>query len=782
MNNEDLPTGPGEGGTSVIVAGSGLSDLEIDLELNSVCDAFESAWQTGRQPQLADFLTDTRLPVSTLFVELVQIEMEYRRRKGEPVTLDEYVARYPEFSEALSKLAPSLDTVSLPASPEGATKALGRFELVAPLGEGTFGVVWKARDTKLRRWVAIKRFRETAPAPSRDLFAREARAVQKLNHPNVVRLLELSQGATTDYIVFEYVEGRTLKKILDEQNHAPLDADRAARIALQLANGLQHIHERGLIHRDLKPANVMITPAGDAKILDFGLARHTDTTSTIGGGQGFLGTVPYMSPEQLQGGMTVTQQSDIYAVGTVLYEMLSGRRPFDGLPKQLVAMIVEGSPPPIEAPAPLKTIIRRAMELDPRDRYPSAGDLADDLQRYLAGKTLKKAGSPLRKLTKALVNRRGFLAGAAGAIATGSASFAILNAQRQVDDGKVWVSLTTTPENAQVAFVPLDPINNQPNGHALIRASSPSPVRERLSPGDYLVVAYLEDGSGRFHEVYRHVPEDPSVMMHSSFAHTRWKRQPDGTIELSAVKIPPADVTERMTRLAGAERFSPTLIRDLETAPDAVTVRPFFVDRHELTVGEYRDLWTNLTTPETARKHVSSRAAGVPDDWAMPMLSFEEVIARAEQVGKRLLHEWEYEFLATAGGTSVFPWGDLLPAEERWPDKIGPVGDVPFDRYEFEGTSIHGLCSNLAEWVDSPMRGPKLWAADGRPQLGAAGLATVRGGNPRALLPSLETDMQRFSPRKPFPFNLYSMDRGIGVRFARSVKPRLDPADFTRLL
>ncbi|AMV16797.1 bifunctional serine/threonine-protein kinase/formylglycine-generating enzyme family protein [Planctomyces sp. SH-PL14] len=778
MNNQDLPTGPVEGGTSVVVAGSGLSDLEIDLELNSVCDAFESALQTGQRPQLADYLTDTRLPVSTLFVELVQIEMEYRRRKGEPVTLEEYVVRYPEFSEALSKLAPSLDTVSMPAPRGAPTTSLGRFELVAPLGQGTFGVVWKARDTKLRRWVAIKRFRETAPAPSRDLFAREARAVQKLDHPNVVRLLELSQGATTDYIVFEYVEGRTLKEILEERNHTPLDPDRAARIALQLANGLQHIHERGLIHRDLKPANVMITPAGDAKFLDFGLARHTDTTSTIGGGQGFLGTIPYMSPEQLQKGKSVTRQSDIYALGTVLYEMLSSRRPFEGSVEELIATIPKGNPSPMDVPAVLRTIVGLAMEVDPLDRYASAEAMAEDLQCFLDGSTpASRIGRKLRKLGRQVTRRDFLVKSAVGIAATAGIVKAAGVLVRTHDDGRHDVLLTTQPEGAEVHIIPIRSPTGEPDLASIQQLPGNSPLRSRLLPGNYLVVAVLPE-SRRFHEVFRRVPESPNGFIDGIGEHQRWELH-DGVVHLPSIKIPDVTVVDDMTLFPGSPTFLTGEVGVTSAPRSMLAIPSFYLDRCEVTISDYRHFFRG-DRPAIAPKW----KAPLTDRQAAPM-SWDAAVLLAEIMGKRLMSEYEYEFAATNGGERLWSWGDNpspnfdigaafqnagLPAEDR-------VGDPP----------VYGLCSNLAEWTSSGLLGAGNGTADGgasRSQLVSAELTKfqiVRGGSLNVLQEQEVAAADR-NPRRRLPRERYRVDRGLGLRCARSPQPRCRPEHFIQAI
>ena len=786
MNQDEFSIGPTDdaaaatGSRSRQDGGEKGADIEVDLLVDSVCDAFESAWQTGKRPDLADFLVDTRLPGSTLFVELVQIDMDYRRRTGERITVEEYAARYPKFGDVLSHLGPALEAASTTATGERPAQVLGRFELVAPLGEGTFGVVWKARDTKLRTWVAIKRFRESILLRNRELFAREARALQKLHHSNVVQLRELSQGALTDYIVFEFVDGRNLKAILDERNGIPLEPERAAKIARQLAEGLQHVHEHGIIHRDLKPGNVMLMPDETAKVLDFGLARHTDSASTITGGEGLLGTVPYMSPEQCRG-EPVTAATDVYSLGTVLYEMLAGRRPFEGSATDLVARIGKGNPPPFDAPPALQTIVRRAMEVDPRDRYGSAAEMAADLTRFVEKKPLPRRWRPGRQLAKTVGNRRDFLAAGAGMLATGAATWAFVNRAPPLDDGKVTVKLTTDPPGARLSFIPLDRSNGRPQAEFIEHAPMLSPATVRLTPRDYLVVATLGDKMERFHEVYRHVPAKADKAK-QPWRHTFCREDDQGAIVLLDIRIPEASVTDSMVQVEGAQEFNWAWWKDAE---QRMTIPDFWVDPFEFTVAEYRRIQERGLPPAAAKRQADNRSQNKPDDFAMGWMSFDEALQRAEDSGKRLLHEWEHDYLSTNLGTTRYPWGNTPFGQMEFPPALGPSGDVPFDKVHTKGGVVHGLCSNVDEWVDSyHLLRPEIWSADGAPQKGEMSLRHLRGNLP--LLRASENvasntprDEQLHYPLRQLRWR-YDMSETLGFRCARSVRPRLLPSDFVR--
>lgn len=772
-------------------------ELEVAQLVDSVCDAFESAWQSGSKPKLADFLSDTKLPVSTLFVELVQIDIEYRRQQGEKVTLEQYARAYPEFSGLLSNLGPLLDTVpTRPASPPSKGPVIGRFQLVEPLGEGTFGVVWKARDTQMRRWVAIKRFRESVLVKNRELFAREARAVEKLDHPNVVRLLELSQATTTDYIVFEYVDGKSLKALLQENPGQPFEPDRAARIAEQLAAGLQHVHERGIIHRDFKPGNILLTrgepatatEAGPgrmdsgrtesdrpetAKIVDFGLARHTESVSTISNEKALLGTVPYMSPEQCRG-EGVTALSDVYALGAVLYEMLAGHRPFAGSQADLIGRIPKGNPPPFEAPDSLQTIVRRAMEVDPLDRYGSAREMAVDLARWLNGEPVRRARPNLRRFVTKLSSRRSLLATGFGIVVASAATAGLLrSAPEKIVDGKHAVTVTTEPANATVHFFPLSN-DGRPRAAPIVGGSHRSPVNVRLLPGDYLIVARLEDG-GRFHEVYRHVPKNPSVYK-GHFRHVRWEVDGEGTIILPKIVIPEDRVADGMVRVKGLDRL-------LLPEGQSCRVPEFLVDSTEFTVGDYKRLVKKALNRETDLPKNLSLDRNDPDDRAVNV-NFDEAMALAELEGKRLLHDWEFQVLRTAGGTSRHPWGDQPPPASDSLPEFGAVRTPAYDRFETPAGSIFGIESNVAEWVDGGnFLGSRLREPDGLPESPAASRRRVRGGGfdsdgEREGLPSetaTESAVRTLTSR-------YSARPGLGFRCARSVQPRLVERDFPDLL
>src|SRR5690242_7843941 len=223
----------------------------------------------------------------------------------------------------------------------------GPYEILAPLGAGGMGEVWKARDTRLNRIVAIKRLKDQHTAR----FEQEARAIAALNHQNICQIYDVGP----DYLVMEYVEGKPV--------NGPLDVEEAVRLALQIAAALEEAHGGGILHRDLKPANILVTKKGAIKLLDFGLAKltasvGTDETQTVEGT--VMGTAAYMSPEQAQG-KPLDARSDVFSFGAVLYEILSGVRAFGGDSMlDTLNAVVRNEPPALQSPvaAPISTIVK----------------------------------------------------------------------------------------------------------------------------------------------------------------------------------------------------------------------------------------------------------------------------------------------------------------------------------------------------------------------------------------------------------------------------------------
>lgn len=270
-----------------------------------------------------------------------------------------------------------------------------RYEILEKLGSGGMAVVYKARCTLLNRIVTVKVMRDeyTSDADFVRRFRQEAQAVASLSHPNIVSVYDVGAEDHIYYIVMEYVGGQNLKELIRER--APFPPDEAADIARQIADALEHAHENNIVHRDIKPHNILITKNGRVKVTDFGIARAA-TAATVTRAGTIIGSVHYFSPEQAKGEVTGAK-SDIYSLGVVLYEMLTGQVPFEGeSPIGVALKHLQAEPTPVTAanpsvPAGLGRIVQRAMAKNPEFRYETAGDLSRDLRTNLAGK-LRKGG------------------------------------------------------------------------------------------------------------------------------------------------------------------------------------------------------------------------------------------------------------------------------------------------------------------------------------------------------------------------------------------------------
>lgn len=373
-----------------------------DTQWDLVCDSFVRAWRNGERPRLETYLPTTPPATRTaLLLELLREEFSLRLQVGESFVIGDYHARFPDDRETIARafllfkdssqgdstlLNPQAvsETSTSRQEPNTFHHGLDRYRKLREIGSGTFGKVWLAEDVDLRRYVAIKEPRENDSRNRLNLetYLSEARVLASFDHPNIVPVYDVgmtSEGAC--YIVSKWIEGYDLKAYLLRK---PLSFERTAEMIAQVAEALHQTHVRGLVHRDIKPANILIDGQGRCYVTDFGLAlsklEHDKST-------GIVGTPAYMSPEQARGeGHLVDGRSDLFCLGVVMYEMLTGTRPFSSTERvEVLAQIMNASPRRprdrnAAIPAELERICLKALSKLPNDRYQCGAEFADDLR------------------------------------------------------------------------------------------------------------------------------------------------------------------------------------------------------------------------------------------------------------------------------------------------------------------------------------------------------------------------------------------------------------------
>ncbi len=392
----------------------------------------------------------------------------------------------------------------------------GPYQIISGLGAGGMGEVYRARDTRLGRDVALKVLRGTIrDTDSRRRFAHEANAAGALNHPNIVAVFDVNLDVENPYIVTELVEGESLRKVLDR---GPVPLRKLIDIAVQVADGMAAAHQASIVHRDLKPENILLTRDGRAKIADFGLAKSLTPLSGSGVDESatvsmsalgaVMGTVEYMSPEQASG-KRVDTRSDIFSFGLILYEMVNGQRAFVRRSKvETLEAIINAEPPPlaVELPLPLKWCIERCVAKDPQDRYNSTLDLYHELRgirEHLPEVSSTFTGPiPKRRSQKAAPSRVAQAAVLAGMLLAGAAGAAVWLAPRGPDLAAIrFQPLATGPELEDwPAWSPLGGVvayHANVDGRMQIftrSLQSPAAVQVTHCPGNCVCPSWSADG------------------------------------------------------------------------------------------------------------------------------------------------------------------------------------------------------------------------------------------------------------------------------------------------
>jgi eukaryotic-like serine/threonine-protein kinase len=330
--------------------------------------------------------------------DVVYQEYVLRAEGDAPDLFADYLRQFPEYAAPLQRLYEAdrfVGSALLPRGPEGLGKRFGNYELLEEIGRGGMGIVWKARQVGLGRVVALKMILtgELASPDDIERFRNESRAAAALDHPNIVAVHEVGEHGGQPYFSMDFVAGRSLADVVRE---GPLPASRAAEYIRAVAAAVQHAHDKGILHRDLKPANILIGAEDQPRVMDFGLARPITGSAGLTGTGQVLGSPPYMPPEQASGRKGgLTPASDVYALGAVLYELLTGRPPFQAeTPLDTLLLVLETEPvaPRLLNPRMLRdleTICLKCLHKDPKKRYASASALAEELGCFLRGEPIQ---------------------------------------------------------------------------------------------------------------------------------------------------------------------------------------------------------------------------------------------------------------------------------------------------------------------------------------------------------------------------------------------------------
>jgi serine/threonine-protein kinase len=661
------------------------NDLTIDLELriDQICDAFELSYQRNENPRIEDFLDDSLGEVKSQLMELLMVELSYRKKAGDTPRFDEYATRFPEHSDVLQQLSDAFNTVVV--SPFLAPPAIENLESFSFLGAGSFGSVWKAWDTRLCRFVAIKTpIRNVHTRMDRELMQREAQIVAQTRHPHVVPVHSAGEKEGRLYIVYDFISGVTLQEKLRQ---GPYSLKEAAALCIKIADALAHIHKLGIVHRDLKPANILLDQNGEPHVMDFGLAKVLNTSSTIGVPGTPLGTKAYMSPEQAAGRSKETNfLSDIFSLGAVLYEAATARRIIEN-------DLNEFTQHKSSEYRDFGWICNKCLEPEQRDRYASASAVADDLQRFINGEPV--LAGPISPGTRCWrwfrKNRRPAFFVSASMLPLFAFAMAGRPSRPVLQPGARYVHVISAPERASVSISPCSPETGEVElGKVILLDKTPGTVP--LTPGPYQLHVTLPGSTGiQSHQVRRTVPGFQGEWPSMSAIWERSEALPTGDINWPKVELPPVKPHFEMALIEGTDRF-------VIDGPQrkVVSVAPFYVATREFTFGDFLKIRPGMSGSVPDRPAPKQR----PEDTLPARYDIAE--QWAEAAGCRLLTDIEFAYLASLAF-------DAQSTRAR-PDEPAAVfdraGGLVYDEIPVK-PPVRGILSGYAEWTSTWVRSPQ---------------------------------------------------------------------------
>ncbi|MFL7871197.1 MAG: bifunctional serine/threonine-protein kinase/formylglycine-generating enzyme family protein [Anaerolineales bacterium] len=596
-------------------------------------------------------------------------------------------------------------------------RTLGRYQILELLGAGGMATVYKADDTRLERQVAIKVIRREVFSPAEmDMilkrFEREAKSVAGLSHPNIVGVIDYGEFEGAPYLVMEYLPGGTLKERLGR----PIPWRDAIRLILPIARALEYVHARSIINRDVKPSNILLTENGEPMLTDFGLVKifgekEKDTTTITSSGTG-LGTPDYMAPEQWTG--EATAQSDLYSLGVVLYEMITGYRPYVADTPAGVLFKQASEPLPLptsyipDLPKDIESVLLRALAKDPANRYPDMHIFVNELENLLAGKKVSAStinteklreqmtGKVVEQPTQTPVPPAGRKRGVIPVIA-----IAVIGALVLIGAiGGCWL-LYSNPGILSIGAAPTQ------------ETALPSPTTIPPSPTAIPPTDTIQP------------TEEPQSTSTPQPAEASLPEEIEDEKKVPMRLVPAGEFT------MGSDQTGDAISRPANT----VYVEAFYIDKYEVT----NEMYDACAYAVECRKPRNPGSVTRSTYYSNPVFANYPVIyvdwsmaeAYCEWRGARLPTEAEWEKAARGTDERIYPWGNQT-ADCSYANLAGCVGDTtPVDQYDKSQSpyGVYGMAGNVWEWTSTLSKLYPYDATDGREDLSAFGKRIARGGS-----------------------------------------------------